>query len=145
MHTHILGMGYAGWCVMRGAEAERSDCSECCVAGLLVWGIRKLNCSGSNMLGEGRRKNKGLVRWGRSGLIESLGPRLNWSETCYRNPVSWFPNKEGICSPLGLHSNLSVICVVFSWLSAPVLVCYKSDFSNNMETLRLSSASGIHI
>lgn len=46
------------------------------------------------MLGEGRRQNRGLVRKGRSGLIESFGSSLHWSETCYRNPVTWFPNNE---------------------------------------------------
>ncbi len=79
---------------MRRAKAEWCDCSECCMARLPVWDIRQLHCSGSSTLGEGRRQNKGLVRKGRSGLIESFGPRLHWSETCYRNPVSWFPNNE---------------------------------------------------
>lgn len=79
---------------MRGAKVERCDCSECRMARLPVWGIRRLRCSGSSMLGEGRRQNKGLVRKGRSGLIESFGPGLHWSETCYKDPVSWFPNNE---------------------------------------------------
>lgn len=79
---------------MRGAKAEWCDFSECCMARFPVWGIRQLHCSGNGTLGEGKRQNKGLVREGRSGLIESFGPRLHWSETCYRNPVSWFPNNK---------------------------------------------------
>lgn len=79
---------------MRRAEAEWCDCSVCCMAVLPIQGINQLHCSGSSTLGEARRQNKGLVRKGRSGLIESFGPRLHWSETCYRNPVSWFPNNK---------------------------------------------------
>lgn len=96
-HTHACthpGGDLCCWCVMRGAKAEWCDCSECCMAGLPVWGIRRLRCSGRNMLGVGRRRNKGLVKKGRSGLIESFGSSLHWSETCYRVPVSWFPNNE---------------------------------------------------
>lgn len=94
-YTHMHAYTHPGvdlccWCVIRGAKAEWCDCSECCMAGLPVRGIRELHCSGSNMLGEERRQNKGLARKGRSGLIESFGLRLHWSETCYRNPVSWF-------------------------------------------------------
>lgn len=43
--------------------------------------------------------------------------------------------REGICSPLGFHPNLSVIFVVLSWLSASVFLCFKSDYFYNMETL----------
>lgn len=96
-HMHACtkpDVGLCCWCVMRGAKAEWCDCSQCCIARLPVWGIRQLHCSGSSMLGEGRRQNKGLVRKGRSGLIESFGSSLHWSETCYRDPVSWFPNNE---------------------------------------------------
>lgn len=92
-YTHP-GVDSSCWCVITRAKAEWCDCTECCVAGIPVWGIRQLHCSGSSMLGEGKRQSKGLVRKGRSGLIESFGPRLHWSETCYRNPVSWFPNNE---------------------------------------------------
>lgn len=82
------------WRIMRGAKAKHCDCLECCMAGLPVWGITLPHCSGSSMLGEWRRQNKGLVNKGRSGLIESFGSSLHWSETCYRDPVSWFPNNE---------------------------------------------------
>lgn len=65
------------WCIMRGAKAKHCDCLECCMAGLPVWGITLPNCSGSSMLGEGRRQNKGLVNKGRSGLIQSFGSSLH--------------------------------------------------------------------
>lgn len=79
-HMHACTKAEVGlccWCVIRGAKAEWCDCSECCFARLPVWGIRQLHCSGSSMLGEGRRQNKGLVRKGRSGLIESFGSSLH--------------------------------------------------------------------
>lgn len=50
------------------------------MAMLPVWGIRQLHCSANSMLEEQKRKNKGLVKKGRSGLIESFGPKLHWSE-----------------------------------------------------------------
>lgn len=50
--------------------------------------------------------------------------------------------RGGICSPLGFHSNLSVISEVLSWLSAAVFLCFKSDYGK-METLQFSIASVI--
>lgn len=95
--------------------------------------------------GETRRRNKGLVRKGRSGLIESFGSSLHWSGTCYRDPVSWFPNNEisekGICCPLGFCP-WSFLCffVVLSWLSGRIFYCLKSDYCNNMEACLMPTA-----
>lgn len=90
------------------------------------------------MLGEGRKQNKGLVRKGRSGLIESFGPRLHWSETCYRNPVSWFPNNEISEKGFVVLWDSILTFLWFLWFSLgclPLCSCFKSDYFYNMETL----------
>lgn len=61
---------------------------------LPVWDINSSTAVVATRCEEVGGKIKDLVRRGCSGLIESFGSMLHWSETCYRNPVSWFPNNK---------------------------------------------------
>lgn len=122
---------------MREEKTKRSDCSVCHMARLPVWGVKKLLCKGSSMLGAGRRLNKGLVRkglfwsnwvlWAETPLIRDL-----LQESGFMVSKQW-DFREGICSPLGFHRNLSVISVPLSWLSAPVFLRFQSDYFHNMD------------
>lgn len=107
------------------------------MARLAVWGVKKLLCKGSSMLGAARRLNKGLVRkglfwsnwvlWAETPLIRDL-----LQESGFMVSKQW-DFREGICSPMGFHRNLSVICVPLSRLSAPVFLHFQSDYFNNMD------------
>lgn len=117
-----------------------AELCECCMSKIPVGGIRQCRSSGSIMLGKGRRRNKGLVRKGCSGLIESFGSGLHWSETCYRDLVSRFPNNE--ISEKGFvvrwDSVLTFLC--FLWFSLGCLLLSSSVL--NLITLTIWKHSG---
>lgn len=112
--------------------------------------LEQLFCRGSSTLGKGRKQNKGLVRKGRSGLIESFGPKLYWSETCYRNPVSWFPNNEISEKGFVVLWDCILTFLWFLWFPLGCLALCSSVLNPITLTIwkhsveQLSSVSGIH-
>lgn len=116
---------------MRGPKSERCDGCAHSQSGALDSSSAVVAIPWETYAG----KRKGLGKKGRSGLIKSFGPRLHWSETCYRNPVSWFPNNEISEKGFGVVLwEYFWTYLWFQWLPAPVFLCFKSDYIHNMET-----------